>query len=201
GPAAGVAAARTLAQSLGLPHAVALDIGGTDRDITPVHNFAVPRTVRPRIHGVEVSLPTVDILSLGVGGGSVAAVTDGRVKVGPESMGALPGPASFGLGGEEPTLTDAFCCLGVFDAGNFSGGRKRLDVLRAREVIRARLADPLGLGIDEAAVLVVNAAVEEISRTVRRVIGESDVTAEEFALFAFGGNGGILAHRIAEQLG
>jgi N-methylhydantoinase A len=201
GPAAGVAAARNLAQSLGLPHVVAVDIGGTSSDITLINNFAVPRTVRPLIHGVEVSLPTVDILSLGVGGGSVAAVTDGRVKVGPESMGALPGPASFGLGGEEVTLTDAFCCLGVFDAGNFSGGRKRLDVLRAREVIRTRLADPLGVDIDAAAVLVVDAAVEEINRTVRRVIGQSDVPAEKFTLFAFGGNGGILAHRIAEQLG
>jgi N-methylhydantoinase A len=201
GPAAGVAAARTLAQSLGLRHVVALDIGGTSSDITLLNDFAEPRTVRPLIHGIEVSLPTVNILSLGVGGGSVATVADGGVTVGPESMGALPGPASFGLGGQEATLTDAFCCLGVFDAGNFSGGRKRLDVAAAREVVRSRVADPLGVDIDEAAVLVVDAAVEEINRTVRRVIAQSGLPPEEFALFAFGGNGGILAHRIAERLG
>ena len=201
GPAAGVAAARTLAQSLGLRHVVALDIGGTSSDITLLNDFAEPRTVRPLIHGVEVSLPTVNILSLGVGGGSVATVAGGGVTVGPESMGALPGPASFGLGGQEATLTDAFCCLGVFDAGNFSGGRKRLDVAAAREVVRSRVAEPLGVDTDEAAVLVVDAAVEEINRTVRRVIAQSGVPPEEFALFAFGGNGGILAHRIAERLG
>ncbi|MGH3276992.1 MAG: hydantoinase/oxoprolinase family protein, partial [Streptosporangiaceae bacterium] len=104
-------------------------------------------------------------------------------------------------GGEEATLTDAFCCLGVFDAENFSGGRKRLDVRRAREVIHTRVADPLGVDIDEAAVQVVDAAVEEINRTVRQVIAQSDVSPEEFALFAFGGNGGILAHRVGERLG
>jgi len=201
GPAAGVAAARTLARSLDLSHVVAVDIGGTSSDITVLNDFVVPKTVRPRIEGVEVSLPTVDVVSVGIGGGSVATFAEGAVVVGPDSMGGVPGPASFGLGGDKATLTDALCCLGVFDAGNFSGGRKRLDLQRARDVVGSQIADPLGADVATAAHRVVESAVEEINRNILRLIGRADVAIGAFALFAFGGNGGLLAHRIAERLG
>jgi N-methylhydantoinase A len=201
GPAAGAAAAQTLARELGFAHVVALDIGGTSSDITVLEGLTLRRTVRPHIEGVEVSLPTVDVFSVGIGGGSVARVVDGAVVVGPDSMGGVPGPASFGLGGDRATLTDALCGLGVFDAANFSGGRKRLDVARARDVISAQLADPLGVDMAAAAELVVDSAVEEINRHVMRLVGETDVAMEDFTLVAFGGNGGVLAHRVAERLG
>lgn len=201
GPAAGAAAAQTLGRSLDLPHVVALDIGGTSTDITVLDDFAVPRTVRPHIEGIEVSLPCVDVISVGIGGGSIASVVDGAVVVGPASTGGVPGPASFGLGGDKATLTDALCCLGVFDAANFSGGRKRLEMARAVEVIGAQVAAPLGLQVATAARLVVDSAVDEINRHILRLVDRTGVAIARYVVFAFGGNGGILAQLIAERLG
>lgn len=200
GPAAGAAAAQILGRSLDVSEVVALDIGGTSTDITVLNDFAVPRTVRPHIEGIEVSLPSVDVVSVGIGGGSIATVVDGAVVVGPASMGGVPGPASFGLGGDKATLTDALCCLGVFDAANFSGGRKRLELGRAVDVISAQVAEPLGLQVTAAARLVVESAVDEINRHVLRLVGQTGVAIERFVVFAFGGNGGIVAQLIAERL-
>jgi N-methylhydantoinase A len=199
GPAGGVAGAAALARELGLDAVVAIDVGGTSSDVSIVVDGAWRYAVQPAIEGVTVSLPVLELESVGIGGGSIAAVSDGRLGVGPRSAGAQPGPAAFGLGGGDATVTDAACVLGFFDPANFLGGRKTLDVAAARRIVEETIAKPLGTSVETAAQRILRLAAHEVASHVGRRLAERRVEATRTWLFATGGAGGLLAAAIVAE--
>jgi N-methylhydantoinase A/oxoprolinase/acetone carboxylase beta subunit len=199
GPAGGVAGAAALARELGLETVVAIDVGGTSSDVSIVVDGAWRYAVEPTIDGVTVSLPVLELDSIGIGGGSIAAVSGGELAVGPRSAGAQPGPAAFGLGGAEATVTDAACVLGFFDPANFLGGRKTLDVAAAERILDRTIAKPLGASVETAAHRILRQAAHAVARDVRRLLAERGLDAAKTWLFATGGAGGLLAAPIAAE--
>jgi N-methylhydantoinase A len=201
GPAGGVAAAAALARELDLDSVVAIDVGGTSSDLAVIQGGSWRYAVEPMIERVPVSLPVLELESIGVGGGSIAAAGASGLSVGPRSAGAQPGPAAFGLGGSEATLTDALCVLGLFDPQNFLGGRKRLDVEAARRAIADRVAEPLGTSLETAALRVVRDAAGVLAAAVGRALESRGAEPTKTWLFATGGAGGSLAAKVAVEAG
>jgi N-methylhydantoinase A len=199
GPAGGVAGAAALARELGLATVVAIDVGGTSSDVSIVVDGGWRYAVEPTIDGVTVSLPVLELESIGIGGGSIAAVSGGALAVGPRSAGAQPGPAAFGLGGADATVTDAACVLGFFDPANFLGGRKTLDVVAAERVVEETVAKPLGTSVETAAHRILRQAAHSVASDVRRLLAERGLDAAKTWLFAIGGAGGLLAAAIAAE--
>ena len=150
GPAAGVVGAREVAAAAGISDIVTVDIGGTSADICLLRGGQITLTQRGRIGEWPLPLPMVDMVTIGAGGGSIARLSGGALTVGPASAGAVPGPACYGMGGEEPTVTDAHLVLGHLPA-SLLDGRMTLDPALAERAIRTRVAEPLGLSLHEAA--------------------------------------------------
>src|SRR5947209_11220373 len=201
GPAGGVAGSVYAARLAGEPNLIPFDMGGTSTDICLVVDGQAALVMDRKIAGHRIALGSLDIASIGAGGGSIARVDAGGIlHVGPESAGAAPGPACYGQGGTEVTVTDANLVLGYLDPGNFLGGARRLDEdLAARAVDRIAAA----LGIDRLAAArgihrVINTNMAE---GVRLVSVRRGVDPRRFALFAFGGAAGLHATDIARQLG
>ncbi|MGZ8751564.1 MAG: hydantoinase/oxoprolinase family protein [Acidimicrobiia bacterium] len=193
GPAGGVRAAAALAAAVGFPDAVAFDMGGTSTDVCLVRG-GVPEAAAGRmIAGFPIRLPSLDIHTIGAGGGSIAHIdAGGALAVGPLSAGAMPGPAAYGRGGQAPTVTDADVVLGRIPADAVFAGLGTLDV----DAADAALA---GAGVDAAGVVaVVDAAMEQ---AVRRVTVERGVDPRSVALVAFGGAGPLHACAVADGLG
>jgi N-methylhydantoinase A len=202
GPAAGVAAAAHTARSLGIDRALALDMGGTTTDVCLIAD-GVPETAGQRKLGeYPVRLPMLAVESIGAGGGSIAAVEEpsGALKVGPRSAGAAPGPACYGQGGGEPTVTDANLLLGYLGADRVYGGSIRLDRARA-ETALAPLARRLGLDLIAAAQGVVDVANAGMLRALRLVSVQRGYDLRRFALIAYGGAGPLHAGALARQAG
>jgi len=201
GPAAGVAAAAHLARALGIPRALAFDMGGTTTDVCLIAD-GVPETARQRKLGdYPVRLPAVAVESIGAGGGSIAWVeATGALKVGPRSAGAVPGPACYGLGGVEPTVSDANLILGYLNPERIYGGSIKLDRARAEAAL-----DPLrrrfGLSRLEAAHAVVEVANANMQRALRLVSVQRGYDLREFTLIAYGGAGPVHAGALARQAG
>jgi len=139
--------------------------------------------------------------SSAIGGGSVARVKDDAIVLGPDSMGAAPGPACYGLGGREATITDALLVLGYLDADNFLGGRRILDAERAAKAIDRAIAEPMGVSVNQAAVMIRDEAVALMSELVEETLAEAGTRPEEAALFCFGGNGPMFGAFMANKLG
>ncbi len=204
GPVGGfIAAARTGAR-LGYANVIAFDMGGTtaktnvvrDGDPQMAHGYHIGGYAT----GHPMALPVVDTVEVGAGGGSIARVDGvGALRVGPESAGAQPGPACYGKGGDEPTVTDANLVLGRIDPHGFLGGEMPLSVDAARAAIR-RVSVPLGLSEIAAALAVVEIAVLNMSLAVRRVSVERGYDPRDFALLAFGGAGPLHAADVARAL-
>jgi N-methylhydantoinase A len=201
GPAGGVAGSVYAARLAGEPNLVPFDMGGTSTDICLVVDGQAALVMDRRVAGHRIALNSLDIASIGAGGGSIARVDAGGIlHVGPESAGAAPGPACYGQGGAEATVTDSNLVLGYLDPANFLGGERRLDTgLAQRAVDRVAAA----LGIDRLAAA---AGVHRIINTtmaegVRLVSVRRGVDPRRFALFAFGGAAGLHATEIARQLG
>ena len=201
GPAGGVAGAAALARHLGLDGVVSVDVGGTSSDVAVLRGASWSYAVQPTIDGVPASLPVLELESIGIGGGSIASVTRGELTVGPRSAGSQPGPAAFGLGGQEATVTDAACVLGLFDPANFLGGRKRLDAQAARRAVEEKVAAPLGVSLEEAARRVLSLAARVVGREIARSIAARGLSGAATWLFATGGAGGLLATAMAEEAG
>ncbi len=201
GPAGGVAAAAEMARHLGLEHAVAVDIGGTSTDIGVISGGRWGYEIEPSIEGVAVALPMLGLRSTGIGCGSIARVVDGDLEVGPESAGAQPGPASYGLGGLDATVTDAACCLGFFDPAHFLGGRRALDIGAAKRAIAENVAGPLGVEVEAAAARVIDRTATLVAKSVHEELSRTGVDAHRCALLATGGGGGLLGHAIGARLG
>jgi N-methylhydantoinase A len=202
GPAAGVIGAARLAERVGDRDLLTFDMGGTTADVALVID-ALPQLRFSGDHGGHpVNMPQVDVLSVGAGGGSIAAVDAfGSLSVGPESAGALPGPACYGDGGTEPTVTDAHLVLGVLDAQRPLAGRVALDLSVARAALARRVAEPLGVSVEEAAESVVRIANANMAAALRVVSVSRGHDPRALTLVAFGGAGPMHACAIAEELG
>ncbi len=201
GPAGGVVGGTYVAGLSGFGDLLSFDMGGTSTDVAAVVGGAVQTTTDSMVAGVPVKLPAVDVHSVSAGGGSVAwADEGGALRVGPRSAGADPGPAAYGLGGDEPTVTDADLLLGFLADGATLGGQVVLSAGLAREALQ-RLGDRLGLTAVQAAAGVVRVAEAEMGRALRMISVERGLDPREFALVAFGGAGGMHACGLAEELG
>lgn len=197
GPRGGMEGARALAAHYGVSHLVSIDVGGTTTDIGAMRHGNVASKRRGRIEDVDVSFPLVDITSIGVGGGSVIRANGSGIRVGPESVGAQPGPACFGLGGKQATITDVFLLLGVLDPDSFFGGELRLDVERARAAVQSCVAEPLDMSLGKALEAMESAWVASIADG----IGRSCEITPETTLAAFGGGGPLNVCAVADALG
>jgi N-methylhydantoinase A len=154
-----------------------------------------------QIGGIPVMMPVVGVTAIGAGGGSVAWVDEvGIPKVGPQSTGADPGPACYGRGGKDATLSDAFVVSGFLDPERFLGGRMRLHRALAEEAVR-RFADPLGMGVSEAAESIVRVAVSNMYAAFTKIISRAGVDQRDFALVAFGGAGPLVGGLLAREVG
>ncbi len=200
GPAGGVVGAAGVAKAAGVDKIIALDMGGTSLDISLVEGGRVALSSEGRLGGYPVKVPQVDVHTIGAGGGSIARVALGALKVGPESAGAAPGPACYGRGGTLCTSTDAAVALGYIDPGYFVGGEMSLDVAAAKLAVRTHVGEPLGLGEAEAAWAVVQVQVANMAAGTREVSVARGHDPREFALLPFGGAGSLYAGLIAEDL-
>ena len=201
GPASGVIGAAYVAVEAGLPNVITLDVGGTSADLAVVEGGRPRSSTSEHVGGVPVMMPVVGVTAIGAGGGSVAWVDDvGVPKVGPQSTGAHPGPACYGRGGKEATLTDAFLVCGYLDAERFLGGRMRLHREMAEDAI-ARFADRLGMAATEAAESVVRVAVSNMYAEFTKILSRAAVDPRDFALVAFGGAGPVVGALLAREVG
>ncbi len=201
GPSGGAAAARKLSATLGEPNLVAVDMGGTSFDVSVVHDGQVAMVTEGEIDGLPVRLPMVEMRTIGAGGGSIAWMDDGgRLRIGPHSAGAMPGPACYGRGGTRLTVTDANLLLGRLDGASFLGGTMPLD--RAASVRAAEsIAAPLGLDVEAAAAGVVAITNANLAGAIRLSLFEKGLDPEDFAILSFGGAGGVHACEVADELG
>jgi N-methylhydantoinase A len=210
GPAAGAVASSRVAQVSALPKVLSFDMGGTTAKICYVDRarptrttaFEVARVQRfKRGSGLPLQIPVIEMIEIGAGGGSIAHVDQmGLLKVGPESSGAEPGPACYGLGGREPTVTDADLVLGYLDPDYFLGGEKKLDKDAAIRAIR-RIADPLSLSVIEAAAGIHNVVNTHMATAARVHAAETGRDVRTYVLVAFGGAGPVHAYGLARALG
>ena len=202
GPAAGVVGATEVAKAAEFPNIVTFDVGGTSTDVSLVHDsrplFASTRSIAD----YPIKTPMIDIHVIGAGGGSIAWMDDaGALKVGPHSAGAEPGPAAYGRGGGEPTITDANICLHRLNPVALLDGRMPVDKAAARQVVEEHVAGPLGLDVEAAAHGILRIANANMSRAIRSVSTERGYDIKEFALFAYGGAGPLHAAEIAVECG
>lgn len=201
GPAGGVIGAQVLARELGYENVICADVGGTSYDVALIEGGEILERTQTSVAGRPIVGPVIDIVSIGAGGGSIAWIDHrGTIKVGPQSAGAYPGPACFGLGGTEPTVTDCHLVLGRLDPENFLGARMRLDPDAARSAISERIAEPLGLELEEAADGILAIAETNMTYAIRTVTIERGLDPREFVLLSYGGGGGLFAVATAEEL-
>ncbi len=200
GPAAGVVGARDGAAAAGIGDIVTVDIGGTSADICLLRSGQIALTQRGRIGGWPLPLPMVDMVTIGAGGGSIAQLSGGALTVGPASAGAVPGPACYGMGGKEPTVTDAHLVLGHLPA-SLLAGRMMLDPVLAEQAVRARVAEPLGLSLHEAARGILAIADSNMVGAIRVISVERGHDPRDFTLVAFGGAGPLHGCALATLLG
>ena len=197
---------KILGDSMGLGNAIAFDMGGTTAKAGVIHDGNVLMTggalVGGYASGLPVQMPMIDIQEVGTGGGSIArAGLAGALRVGPESAGAVPGPVCYGLGGEEPTITDANLILGRLGVDRFLGGEMRLDLENATKALTDKIAKPLGLDLVQAAEgISQRIATTKMSHVVRWVTTERGLDAADFALVAYGCSGPLHATMVAREL-
>src|SRR5215468_251969 len=202
GPAGGVTAG-ALASRLGaFRNIITFDMGGTSCDVALIKDGEPLISSRGKIEGRDLAVPMLDINTVSAGGGTIAEVDRfGVLQVGPHSAGAVPGPACYGRGGEAPTITDCNLVLGYLGEDNFLGGRMRLDAAKARAAVDAKVAQPLGLDVAQAAegiVRIIDVKMEEAIKAISTMRGHD---LRDFMLLAFGGAGPLHAGRIARDLG
>jgi len=189
GPRGGLEGTKALSEAYGLAHVLMIDVGGTTTDVGSVKNSTISTDRRGAIQGVPVSFEMSNVHSSGVGGSSVIAVRDGAITVGPESVGAAPGPACFGFGGKQATITDVNLLLGVLDPDTYLDGGFSLDVERSRAVITEVIAEPLGITLNDALIRMEAAYFERMAQSFAADVEDADATT----VAAFGGAGPMSA--------
>lgn len=201
GPVFGLQAAATLARQYALDRVLSVDVGGTTTKIGLVLAGQVATAPHGDLFGIPLQTPWVLLRSIALGGGSVARVEAGLLTLGPDSMGAYPGPACYDLGGDNATLTDAFVVIGAMNPDRFLGGRRSLSRQQAERALDEHVARPLGISVAAAAGRVVEHAMALVTAACQDTMQQAGYTAEGFRLFAFGGNGANFAAGVAERLG
>ncbi len=201
GPAGGAMAMAALAQRHNIANLVGFDMGGTSSDISVVRDGEIGETPESSIDGLPVRLPMIEIRTIGAGGGSLARLEAGALRVGPQSAGAEPGPVCYGRGGEMPAVTDANAALGRLDAAAFIAGGMQLDVAASSKAVREFVAEPLHLGTEIAAEGILNIACSHMAGAIRLSLFEKGADPTEFSLAPFGGAAGLHACAVAEELG
>lgn len=202
GPAGGVIGASALSELIGQPNLISLDMGGTSLDASLIVNSRTRVNTEAEFEGLPISLPILDIKTIGAGGGSIGWIDEGgHLQVGPHSAGALPGPACYGKGGQAPTFTDAALLVGYLDPNNFLGGAIPLDADQARQAVQSELADRLGMPVSRVAAGIVRISEAKISGAIREISIEQGFHPKDFGLLAFGGGGGLVATSVARELG
>jgi len=203
GPAAGLFGAAFLARLYGIDNVVTIDVGGTSTDIGLIARGELPYTAEKMISGVPIREPVIESISIGGGGSSIARLNEktGKLRVGPESAGAIPGPACYGLGGYNATVADAWVTLGYIDPDYFLGGRRKLDADQARAVIKEHVADPMKISAEEAADAVVKEMSAQSAKSIMEFISAKGLEAKDVKMFAFGGAGGLACYSVAQAAG
>ena len=200
GPAAGVLGAIEVATQAGFPDVVTFDVGGTSADVALIQGLQPGQSRTKEVGGWPVRLPAIDISTVGAGGGSIVYFDrDGGLRVGPRSAGALPGPACYGLGGVEPTVTDANLVLGRLSPGGLLDGRLDLQVAAARRAFEP-IAQRLGFTVEPTAYGVIEIVVANMARVIRTVSVERGFDPRELTLLAYGGAGPLHARAVAASL-
>jgi len=202
GPAGGVTAGAYACRMTGCKNIITFDMGGTSCDVALIKDGEPFVASRGKIEGRDLAVPMMDINTVSAGGGTIAKVDRfGVIEVGPQSAGAIPGPACYGRGGEMPTITDCNLLLGHLSGDNFLGGKMRLDPAKARQAVETKVARPLGMGVEDAAegvVRIIDVKMEEAIKAISTMRGHD---LRDFMLLAFGGAGPVHAGRIARDLG
>jgi len=203
GPCTGPAAAWALVEAEGLPNNVIVaDMGGTSFDVSVITAGEILSTLVSSIRTYHYSNPSVDVATIGAGGGSIGWLDPGGlIHVGPQSAGALPGPACYMQGGKEPTVTDADVVLGYLNADYFLGGTMRLDPKLSEKVIRKKLAEPMGMEIAEAANLMYTVVNQNMVSSIEEVTIRRGIDCREYTMVASGGAGAVHCAAIARELG
>jgi N-methylhydantoinase A/oxoprolinase/acetone carboxylase beta subunit len=201
GPVFGTHACAAAAARHGDARVIAVDVGGTTAKASAVENGRVVMRPSGDFFGIPLELDLPLLHSIALGGGSVARAADGRVVLGPDSMGAAPGPACYGLGGRNATVTDALVVYGIVSPTAFLGGRRVLDIDRARAAIDTHVGAALGLSAAAAARAIVDAAYDQVAGLAARAAREAGWDPAETTLYAYGGNGPLFITPVAERLG
>ena len=213
GPAAGVIAAAHFGQLAGRNNLISFDMGGTTAKAGLIEQGEVRQASGQEVGaginisrilqggGYYVGAATVDLAEVGAGGGSIAWLDEGLLKVGPQSAGADPGPIAYGLGGDKVTVTDANLLLGRIPAAYFLGGEMTLDIERARATVQSSLAGPLNISVEDACAAVIEVASANMLKMLRIVTVEKGCDPADFSLVAFGGNGAVHGIELAADLG
>lgn len=201
GPLFGTHACAHQASVHGDAKVLAIDVGGTTAKVSAVDGGRVVDREEGDLFGIPVRTNLPLLRSIALGGGSVARVVDGKVTLGPDSMGAAPGPACYGLGGRNATTTDAFVLLGYLAPDAFLDGRRTLDVAAAEEAIDRTVGAPLGLSTEDAARRIVDTAYDVTAQLARETAAEMGWDPADTAVYAFGGNGPLIGTGVAERIG
>jgi len=202
GPSGGVSGAVYVARRAGVPNIITFDMGGTSTDVCVIQDGVPEASFSREIDGLPIRAAALDVHTVGAGGSSIAQVdAGGLLRVGPRSAGSSPGPACYGRGGEEPTVTDANVVLGRLNPEVLLGGRLPIEAVRARAAIESRIARPKGIGVVEAAASMLAVANSNMAQAVRFVSVERGLDPQDFQLVAFGGAGPVHAAFVARELG
>ncbi len=204
GPAAGVIACQHIAFAAGFPNVVTCDMGGTSFDVSLIAKGEPAMSAQTAIDfGMVVRAPMIEITTIGAGGGSIAWIDRGGIlQIGPESAGSDPGPVAYGQGNDRPTVTDANVVMGRIDAERPIGGKlKRLDVEAAKAAIAKHIAEPLGLGVMEAAEAIIKVANSRMAGAIRLVSIERGHNPRDFAAMPFGGGGSLHVGALIKEVG
>jgi len=201
GPTAGVFGAARIARRYGLARVITMDLGGTSTDVAFIEDGEQRLSFRAEIEKVGVSVPMIDVVGLGGGGGSIVSLEDKHLQVGPESAGAVPGPVCYDLGSSAPTVTDANAVLGLISPDNFLGGRRQLNIDKARQSIKDTVACPLEMDADDAALEIRSVLAGDLAGAIRAEAKKRSFPLGGAVMFAYGGGGPLHAAEIAAASG
>ncbi len=201
GPSTGVIGAVETGRAVGVDNIITFDMGGTSTDVSLIERGRPRTTTEAEVHGYPIKSPMIDIHTVGAGGGSIAYVdSGGLLKVGPRSAGADPGPVCYGLGNEEPTVTDANVAMGVLNGEALLGGRMKIDRSASLAAIE-KLGSGLGLSMEETAAGIIRVVTANMARAIRLISVQRGHDPRDYCLMPFGGGGPVHAGRLARELG
>lgn len=202
GPSAGVMGAIYVAKAAGYEDIITYDMGGTSTDVSLVNHGIAEYTTKRKVCGLPSGVPMIDVHAVGAGGGSIAHLDNaGALKVGPESAGANPGPVAYGLGNQNPVVTDANLVLGRINPNYVLGGRLKINAELSKAAMEEKIAQPMGVTVEEAAQGVISVVNSNMARAIRVITVEKGYNPSDFTMVAYGGAGPLHAAELAQEMG